>query len=185
MIKSIHKSFSKQDLVDIINTLDLPVVFSHANNKNDIQEKLNDLFENNKDITFEDNVYKVKSIHELHIFLCGKNPKKTLNVKEKKQVMTICKEIVKYCKNGYVLMKTNYKTEKDLEDDMLFIIQFGDLPSVRRVCRLMNENIMKTRNYYPIISPQVQKELDEKNKNKQVNQYCFQLQKGHFVVSFS
>ena len=36
----IHKSHSKNDLIDIINHLGLPVVFSHQDNKKNIQDKI-------------------------------------------------------------------------------------------------------------------------------------------------
>jgi len=46
MIKtSIDKSHSKTDLIDLINTLNVPIVFSHQHNKKDIQDKLLSLFE--------------------------------------------------------------------------------------------------------------------------------------------
>ena len=42
----IEKSHSKNDLIDLINTLDLRVVFSHQDNKKSIQDKLIDLLQN-------------------------------------------------------------------------------------------------------------------------------------------
>ena len=52
------------------------------------------------------------------------------------------------------------------------IKQFGDIPSVRRCCRLMNEDV-KTGGikYVPLISPQVKKDLEQKNNVKKVKNY--------------
>ena len=35
----IHKTHSRMDLIDIINTLDIPIIFSHVDNKKSIHEK--------------------------------------------------------------------------------------------------------------------------------------------------
>ena len=184
MLKSIDKSHSKHDLIDIINTINVPIVFSHSNNKRDIQDKLIELFDSNTNIVFEPNVYKIQTLKDLRIYISNPNPKKILSVKDKQTIMLICKEIVKFCKNKYIISKTNYKTIRDLEDDMLYIIQFGDLPSVRRVCRLMNNNVQRSQLWTPIISPQIRKQLDEKLKSKQINPSSLSIQKGHYKISF-
>ena len=184
MLKAIDKSHSKNDLIDIINTIDVPIVFSHANNKRDIQDKLMELFELNIPIVFQPNVYKIQTLKDLRIYVSNPNPKKIFSVKDKQTIMLICKEIVKFCNNNYILSKTNYKTIRDLEDDMLYIIQFGDLPSVRRVCRLMNDNVQKSQIWTPIISPPVKKVLDEKEKSKQINPSSIIINKGHYNIIF-
>ena len=79
----IHKSHSKNDLIDLINTIDIPVVFSHQNNKKDIQEKLDVYLKTDIDKTLDPNVYKINSKRELILYLKNPNPKKSLNVKEK------------------------------------------------------------------------------------------------------
>ena len=41
----LHKTHSRMDLIDIINTLDIPIIFSHDDNKKSIHSKFKDLFE--------------------------------------------------------------------------------------------------------------------------------------------
>ena len=36
----IHKTHSKNDIIDIINIFGLPVIFSHQDNKKDLQKKV-------------------------------------------------------------------------------------------------------------------------------------------------
>lgn len=180
---NICKTHSKTDLIELINTIDLPVVFGHQDNKKSIQNKLLKSIE--KDIFFKPNVYKITSNEELLTYLQSKNPKRNLSVKEKKNIMMICKAIVMYCNCYYILESQNYyKDIETIEDDMLYISQFGDLPSVRRACKLMNENIMSKKHYEPLISPQVRKELNEKIKLKTKNIYACKFLKGPFVISF-
>jgi hypothetical protein len=166
----IHKSHSKTDIIDLINNLGLKVVFSHQDNKKDIQSKLLKILEQKIDI--QENFYKIENRDGLIQYLSNVNPKKTLTIKEKNNVMMLCKHIIQYCKNNYDLGYTKYENIKELQDDMDFIKQFGDIPSVRRCCRLMNDD-QKFGGYkfIPFISPQAQKELDDKKvvKSKSLN----------------
>ena len=178
----IHKTHSKADLISLINTINIPVIHSHAHNKKDIQNILAETFE--KDITYEDNVYKIKDSRDLKLYLCNPNPKKSLSVKEKAAIMSVCRKIKDYCNNGYVICKSNYENEREIEDDMLYILQHGDLPSVRRACRLMNQNVCATRKYDPIISPQVKRQLEEQRISKTVHMNILGIKHGEFTISF-
>jgi len=166
----IHKSHSKTDLIDLINNLGLKIVFSHQDNKKDIQSKLLKIFEEKFEI--KNNFYKIENKDGLISYLTNVNPKKTLTIKEKNNVMMLCKHIIQYCKNNYDLGYTKYDNIKELQDDMDFIKQFGDIPSVRRCCRLMNgDSKFAGYKFIPFISPQAQKELDDKKvvKTKNLN----------------
>lgn len=165
----IHKSHSKTDLTELINNLNLRIVFSHQDCKRDIQDKLI-LFLQNKKINIEkDNFYKIKNRDDLILYLQNKNPKKSLTIKEKEDVMKICKSIIQYCKNNYDLDCCDYNTLKEIEDDMDFIKAYGDIPSVRRCCKLLKDDVKFSRNSFtPLISPQIQKDLEEKNKIKKI-----------------
>lgn len=166
----IDKTHSKTDLIDLINDLNLPIVHSHQDNKKDLQDKFISCL--NKPVKVADNFYNIKHKDDLINYLKNKNPKKILSIKEKQDVMKICKKIIQYCKSNYDLSITDYKEQKELIDDMDFIKQFGDIPSVRRCCRLMNQDI-KTGGikFNPLISPQVKKDLEEKKQHKQVKNY--------------
>ena len=43
--------------------------------------------------------------------------------------MMLCKHIIQYCRNNFDLEYTKYQNIKELQDDMDFIKQFGDIPS--------------------------------------------------------
>ena len=164
----IHKSHSKTDLVDLINDLNLLIHFSHQDNKKNIQDKINEFCKGS--ITIEKNFYNINNKSELISYLENPNPKKVLSIKEKNSVMMICKHIIRYCKSSFNLAATKYEKYQDLIDDMDYIKQFGDIPSVRRCCKLMNEDIKKGQiKFKPLISPQVQRDLDEKQSIKGKN----------------
>ena len=173
----IHKSHSKTDLIDLINHLNLKVVFSHQDNKKDIQSKLIECLKNPLDI--KKNFYNIETKDGLIQFLQNKNSKKVLSIKEKNSVMMLCKHIIQYCKNNYDLEFTKYETINELQDDMDFIKQFGDIPSVRRCCRLMNEDPkFGGIKFIPFISPQVKKDLDDKKITKTHNYYKLTIRRS-------
>ena len=184
MIKSIDKSHSKTDLINIINSVNVPIVLSHQSNKKQIQDKLSELFKENKNLIFGDNVYNIGTLKELRIYISNPNPKKTISVKDKQTIMSICKEVVKYCKNKYLIEKSNYTNLRDLEDDLRWITLFGDLPSVRRACKLMNQNPERSQNWIPSISPQVKKILEDKERAKKIPAFGLRTAQGSFSISF-
>ena len=175
----IHKSHSKTDIIDLINNLGLKVVFSHQDNKKDIHDKINDFINNNKELNFDNNFYNIQSKDGLISYLQNINPKKTLTIKEKNNVMLICKRIIQYCKNNYEFDFAQYDSLQDLQDDMDYVKQFGDIPSVRRCCRLMNEDPkFGGIKFIPFISPQVKKDLDDKKITKTNHYYKLAIRRS-------
>ena len=166
----IHKTFSKTDLIEIIIDLGLPVVYSHQDNKNDIHQKLKECLK--KDLQITENFYKIQNKDELINYLEKQNQKKILTIKEKDNVMKLCKKIIQYCKSNYDITVTDYLSQRDIIDDLDYIKQFGDIPSVRRCCKLMNQDVKcGGLTFKPLISPKMQKELDEKKKTKEIKNY--------------
>ena len=157
----IHKSHSKNDLIDLINDLELKVVFSHQDNKKSIQTKLIDYIMKNKIHRLKQNYYRIQNKDGLIYYLQNNNPKKILSIKEKKDLMIITKHIINYCKNDYDLDCSRYKNIRELEDDMDYIKRFGDIPSCRRACKLMDEDPKFNKSFKPYLSPQLQKEMEQ------------------------
>ena len=169
----IHKSHSKTDLIEIINDLDIPIVFSHQDNKADIHRKFKQC--DFKKWKPKSNFHNISNVDALLVYLENQNPKKSLSIKEKQQVMILCKQIINYCKCNYDITVTKYNNMRELIDDMDYIKQFGDIPSVRRCCRLINLDPKIKTEFVPLISPQVQKNLDEKKTIKKGTMSDFKI----------
>ncbi len=183
----IEKSHSKNDLIDLINTLDLRVVFSHQDNKKSIQDKLIELLQNReKQSPFKsDNVYRIANYADLRMYLKSKNPKKSLSVKEKGDIMKICKHIISYCNLGYnIKLSSHYNTKQEIIDDMNYIKAYGDIPSVRRACKLINKYEKIDDQFHPIISPQIQRKLQDKVYTQQTLGGRLTIKRGEIEVRF-
>lgn len=163
----IHKTFSKTDLIDIINHLGLPVIFSHQDTKKNIQDKIKNIMKD--DFQIKKNYFNIDTKDQLVVYLEKQNPRKSLTTKEKNDVMSISKFIINYCKAGFDLDCSKYNDIQEIVDDMDYIKQFGDIPSVRRCCKLLKDDVkLQGITFKPYISPQVQKILDDKKINKSV-----------------
>ena len=180
----ISKTHSKAELIDIINDLQISnIELSHSDTKSDTHTKILAYIDTHSE-KYLDNVYRIGDTHDLRVYLANKNPKKNLSVKEKSVVMGVCKEITRYAKSNYIVENTRYASLKELEDDMLFVTQFGDLPSVRRSVKLMNQNIQRSRHWTCVISPQVKKIIEEKEAQKKTNAYHATFRRGEFIITF-
>lgn len=186
MIAPCHKSHSKTDLIDIINFCDIPVVFNHSDNKKSLQAKLLKVIQDQPTLQLrDDNHYKLKNIQDVSFYLKKMNPKKTLTIKEKGEVMRIAKRIIFYATHGFDLKVSDYKDTQTLLDDMLYIKSYGDIPSVRRACRLMKtDSKFYEQDFEPIVSPQVQREIDEKKISKSVILHNVTIKHGEFILKF-
>ena len=183
----ISKTHSKLDLLEIINDLNLPIVHSHQDNKKDIQEKLKSFCEKEDDFIFKkENIYHIKNYYDLKCYLININPKKKISIKEKKQVMFIAKNIINYCLHGKVLDWSPYYNEhQQINDDLHYVKQFGDIPSVRRACYLFNLTLTPENHFHPLISPQVQAKMVIKKSHKWDITPQFNHHKGKYIVDFS
>lgn len=182
----IHKSHSKLDLLEVINDLNLKIVHSHQDNKKDIQEKLKNFCENEIDFDFKkDNIYHIKNYYDLKCYLINPNPKKKISIKEKKTVMFIAKNVINYCLHGKVLeWSPYYNDHQQINDDLDYIKQFGDIPSVRRACHLMNMTLTPENHFIPLISPQVKAKMIVKKSHKWEMKPQFNYHHGTFKLQF-
>jgi len=184
----IHKTYSKQDLKDIISDLKINIPNYDALNKNELIKSLNQYLINDNIIDFKSSeFYKDKDLEYLKNMLSQPNPNKVLSVKDKNDILRLCKEIIHYCKTGYCIENTIFGSIDEIKIHMNFIKQFGDIPSVRRCCKLMKGDMKISEIYYPEISIKVQKDLDIKAQNKLKNKKVKGLiyRTGIFKLDFS
>lgn len=179
----IHKTFSKRDLIDIMNDYNIHIPNYEVYNKTQLSILLHTYISNENDIDFENNfVYKPKNLHELMEFLKNKNPDKPLNIKDKNKVMRFCKEVIHLCKNGYVLAHSTFQSYDEINIQMRDICKYGDIPSVRRCCKLYNMCPYVNETFTPIISLSMQKKLKDKERMKHPKYAGLVVSKGKYIV---
>ena len=89
----IHKSFSKQDLKEIIYDLSIDIPDYDMLNKHELIRKLSLYLDNENDINFlNSELFPNKDLNYLKIYLNNQNPEKLLSVKEKNNILKLCLE---------------------------------------------------------------------------------------------
>lgn len=179
-----HKSHSRLDLINIIKHFKLPIEDPDDYNKKILTEKLIICLDTIDRIDPDNDYYNICSLNELKEYLLKPNQKKILSIKDKNEIMTIAKLIIQYCKGGYVVDLSYFDTMDDIYVEARRLSQFGDIPSVRRMCTLLNQNPHSQERVYPIISKKVQKQLEIKELTSKKIHNALTIKRGKIIVKF-
>jgi hypothetical protein len=164
MTRSVHDSYSKKDLVKVIQDFNIP----------DIDLKLT-----RYDIVKI--LYNYWDDYDLS-FLENENPVKTLSIKEKNDIIIKAKKIIALHKNGYNIDRSLYNNIQEVIDDAEFISQYGDISSVRRAINFVNEKYDK--NIICKLTDETKDLLDQKEEIKKSSNIGFNFKRGTFKISF-
>ena len=156
----IDKSHSKRDLILLF--LNLGIELNDELNKSEITK---DLESKIIECKYND---KIKNCTELIDYLKSPSNKQRPTTKIKQDVMFKCKKIIKWGKNDYIFDGL-YTCKEEPYTDVMFIHHWGDLPSVRRACRFYNHSVYCINHINPIISEEVQSQLNNNKIIKQQN----------------
>lgn len=180
-----HKSHSRKDIIDIIKIFKLPIEDPEDFNKKDLSDKLHFVLYDVIDAIIPDEHYfGIKDLHDLKEFLIKPNQKKILSVKDKNEIMTTAKLIIQYCKAGYCTEISFFDSMDAVYVEARRIAQFGDIPSVRRMCTLINQNPHSNERIFPVISKKVQKDLEIKDLTSKKIHHSLTIRKEKVIVSF-
>ena len=155
----IDKSHSKRDIIILFE--------KHGVVINDELTKSNIV--NDIDIYIKDFKYDeyIKNCTELKEYLKNVSPKQRPNTNLKNEIMFKAKKIIKWGKNNYIFDGATYMDSEEPYNDIMSIYMWGDLPSVRRACKVYNYSPCCSNHINPIITKEVE---DELNNNKIIKQ---------------
>jgi len=180
----IHKSHSKKELLNIINIFDIPI----SNPTKYRKIELSALIVNELEFIDHVNPYDKLCIYnkiDLIEYLENIHPNKKISVKERNEIIIICKKIKQYCRNHYDIRLCDYFNSKDeLYKYLRYICRYGDIPSVRKVYKMIAYDTDKPKDIKLNISPIVQKDIDMKDKLRKTNFYKMEVKYGKFIVEF-
>ena len=180
----IHKSHSKKDLNNIIETFNINIENPKQYKKRELLFLLKKELDEMEEIEPETKYYLFYNIIELKNYLSQCNPKKLLSIKEKSDIILHCKELQQYIKNGYNIEYSVFDNEKQIHDLCKYIQPYGDIPSVRKALWKLKKHPLNIFNYEPKISKQTQAELDRRELLKCKYPKKLIINHGSFYVSF-
>lgn len=181
----IHKSHSKKELCDIIRTFEIPIDNPTSMKKSKLLKELSSQLELMDTIKPELDRYVFYNYIDMIQFLKECNPKKVLTVKEKNDVILNCRKVQQYIRNLFDIRGTQFTDKQSVYNMVDSLVLYGDIPSVRRVCRDINKDPYKPHKFNAVMSKQTKRELEIRGKLKQTYSQKLEVKSGSFVLSFS
>jgi len=184
---SIHKSHTKKDLIEIIDVFGFNDTIEDYKelNKDSLSSLLSvhlrviDRIKPNKDY------YDFEDMNDLREYLRNPSPNQVLTIKEKDLIIDKAKKIIFYCKIcGYCIHSTTYDSYEELIQDAHSIRKYGDIPTIRRALKLLNEDIKLHHKIAPIMTYRIQQRLARKDRIRQGGLARLKQRTGKFSVSF-
>lgn len=166
----IDKTHSKRDIVCLFRKLG--VIIDEDLTKGEI---VKDIEKYMVDAKYND---KIKNCTELKEYLKTPSKKQRPTTEQKRDIMFRAKKIIKWAKNDYIFDMKTYMCAEDPFNDIMNIYMWGDLPSVRRACRLYNCSVFCKNNVNPIISEDVQEEMQQNKIIKQQIIYKLEIRRS-------
>mgnify|MGYP003628224065 FL=1 len=151
----IDKSHSKKDLVLLFSKLEIELDCKIS--KSELTKMIQVEIKNCK---YNDNI---KNFTELLDYLSKPTTKQRPSTQEKSEIMFKCKRLIKWGNTCYIFDEDTYLDNIQPHNDCIFIHKWGDLSSVRRACRFYNLSPYNINHINPIISDDVQEDM-EKNR---------------------
>ncbi len=181
----IHKSFTKKDLLEIIQSYDIPIEDPKQYNKNDLSMTLTEmLITQDFEINFSPDYPDFFKNEDLIEYLSLPKSNEELNYQEKSEMIQKAKKLINYARNGYMLSFTEYISHDDLYQDGIIVANHCDIPTCRRAIDELNKDPKIRNKIEKQITPKVKKKLDQKKINKEELQPKYKFRRGVYEINF-
>ena len=179
----IHKSFTKKEILDLINTYEIPIEDAKDLSKGDLSNALIISLET-YEISWNSEYPEFYKNDDLLKYLSEHKSNEELNYKEKSEMIQKAKKLMNYARNGYMLSFTDYLSHDKIYQDGLIVANHGDIPTCRRAIEELNKD-PKIRNKIEVkISPKMKKTLEQKKISKEELNPKFKFRRGHYEINF-
>jgi hypothetical protein len=181
----IHKSFTKKDILDIINSYDIPIDDPKQYNKNDLNIIFTELLVTEDfQIGFSTDYPDFFKNEDLIEYLSLPKSNEELNYKEKSEMIQKAKKIINYARNGYMISFTDYLSHDLIYQDGIIVANHCDIPTCRRAIDELNKDPKVRNKIEQQITPKVKKKLEQKKINKEELNPRFKFRRGHYEINF-
>jgi len=170
---NINKTYSKLELIKILDDLQIIHTIDKSNTKEEVVEYIKMNYRKFK-ILNKDNKYNIDNIPKFKKYLSADNPYKKLSIKEKNKVMLNAKRVINYCLD-FNIEQSTFKSVDEVVETLEKIKNYNYISSVRRALNLFNNNNLN----YPKINYNI---IDEvKYDLKKLDEPCeIKIRRGIF-----
>ena len=180
-----HKTFSKKDIINICETLDIEIEDIYDYNKAQLTKAVDKWMTDHPDHMFLPNILYLDDILQLTTYFSNINQSKINSAKTRAMVMEKAKKMIAYGKTGYLFTEIGYSNLDQLEEDIEVIKPFGDSPSVRKAINWINNDPKIKEKHFPVISEAVKQKIEKKKQLKIQSVGKWSWQRGHFTITFN
>jgi len=181
----IDKTFTKKDIVDIINTYDIPIDDPKQYNKNELNIMLTEILVSEEfQISFSSDYPDFFKNEDLIEYLSLPKSNEELNYKDKSDMIQKAKKLINYARNGYMLSFTDYLSHDLIYQDGIIVANHCDIPTCRRAIDELNKDPKIRNKIEKQITPKIKKKLEQKKINKEELNPKYKFRRGHYEISF-
>lgn len=181
----IDKSFTKKDLIDIIQSYDIPIDDPKQYSKNELSITLTEILVNEDyQINYSFDYPEFYKNEDLIQYLSVPKSNEELNYKEKSEMIQKAKKLINYSRNGYMLSFTDYLSHDAIYQDGIIVANHCDVPTCRRAIDELNKDPKIRNKIEKQISPKIMKTLQQKKINKDELNPRFKFRRGHYIIDF-
>ena len=181
----IHKSFTKKDLIDIIQAYDIPIDDPKQYSKNELSITLTEILVNEDyQINYSSDYPEFFKNEDLIQYLSVPKSNEELNYKEKSEMIQKAKKLINYARNGYMISFTDYLSHDSIYQDGIIVANHCDIPTCRRAVDELNKDPKIRNKIEKQISPKIMKTLQQKKINKDELEPKFKFKRGMYEIRF-
>jgi len=183
----IHKTHTKKDLIEIIDVFGFGDAIDNYKelNKDTLSALLDIHMRTIYSISPRKEYFDCDDLNDLQEYLKNSSPKQVLTIKEKDFIIDKAKKIIFFCNiAGYCIGSTTYSSIEEVLADADEIKKYGDIPTIRRAIKLLNQCSFIDRKIECIMTYRCQQRLDRKDRIKKNGLARMKSSKGNFIVSF-
>ena len=179
-----NKSHPKKDLLNFINIYNIPIEEPNDIPKLILGVKIFNYLEEVVNLEWSEEYPEIFKGSDLIAYLERPKFNCELNYKDRQEMIHSAKIILHYCRSGFLLGNTKFKSYDEIYDLAAKVALHCDIPTCRRAINEFNLD-GKLRNKFEIkLSEKCKKEIDQKNINKSELTNTFKYQKGIYKLSF-
>jgi len=181
----IHPTHTKKDMIEIIEIFDFTEAIEdyHDLSKNELSFKLSQVINNASDINPDAEYFIIENIEQLKSFLTSPNQSR-ISIKDKNKMIDIAKDIIFYCKNGYLLSVSVFTSVDELRYYAEEISFYGNIPTISRALILLNKDKKIKPKIDIVQSGKIKIKLRKRKEERLRKQGGFKITQGEVLVTF-
>lgn len=183
MSLKIHPTHTRKNLIEITEVFDLPIIDYSDETKTSLARKIESVLEGMDQINRDDEYFYIENISQLKEYLSLPNQFR-VTVKEKDRLIDIAKDILFYCKMGYLLSCSVFNCVDDIRSKAEEISFYGNIPTINRSLLLLNKDPKIKPPITIIQSGKVKLALRKKKEERLKRNGNYGFGTGKYIVKF-